>query len=269
LAEYDEYLAQKPQVVILNKIDVPEVREREQELMAGLREAAGHSRVLSISAVTTERVKELMGRLKKFVVTQPEAELPEAPQVDFSKNGLDTDGDDFEIVSDPAYPGQWRVNGAYIEQVAKMTHWEYPEAVERFGRQLAALGIAAELQLLGATDGDLVMVDEYDFEFAPGMTNPYIPGDLLERDVLFEEEEERRKISKGSRDGAGGKKETKPEPEEEWRPFRSGGYMDDDPDELVGFNDDDAWNLLEEPEDDDDVDYSEFFPEEGDEVWQS
>lgn len=95
LAEYDEYLAQKPQVVILNKIDVPEVREREQELMAGLREAAGHSRVLSISAVTTERVKELMGRLKKFVVTQPEAELPEAPQVDFSKNGLDTDGDDF------------------------------------------------------------------------------------------------------------------------------------------------------------------------------
>lgn len=174
-----------------------------------------------------------------------------------------------EIVSDPAYPGQWRVNGAYIEQVAKMTHWEYPEAVERFGRQLAALGIAAELQLLGATDGDLVMVDEYDFEFAPGMTNPYIPGDLLERDVLFEEEEERRKISKGSRDGAGGKKETKPEPEEEWRPFRSGGYMDDDPDELVGFNDDDAWNLLEEPEDDNDVDYSEFFPEEGDEVWQS
>jgi len=264
LAEYDEYLAQKPQVVVLNKLDVPEVREREQELLAGLREVAGHSRVLSISAVTTERVRELMGRLKKFVKTQPDAELPEAPQVDFSKNGLDTDGDDFEIASDPAYPGQWRVNGAYIEQVAKMTHWEYPEAVERFGRQLGALGIAAELQLLGATDGDLVMVDEFDFTFAPGMTNPYIPGDLLERDVMFEEEEERRKMS---RVAGGDKKETKSE--EEWKPFRSGGYMDEDPEELLGFNDDDAWNLLEEPEDDGDVDYSEFFPEEGDEVWQS
>ena len=40
-----------------------------------------------------------------------------------------------EIICDPAYPGQWRVKGAYIEQVAKMTHWEYPEAIKRFGRQ--------------------------------------------------------------------------------------------------------------------------------------
>ena len=69
-------------------------------------------------------------------------------------------------MSDPAYPGQWRVMGSYIEQIAKMTHWEYPEAVERFGRQLAALGIADELTARGAQDGDLVMIDEYDFDFA-------------------------------------------------------------------------------------------------------
>merc|ERR1719276_623244 len=91
-------------------------------------------------------------------------------EVDLSKAPLDGDSDDYEIISDPAYPGQWRVNGLYIEQVAKMTHWEYPEAVERFGRQLEALGISSELQRRGATDGDLVMVDKYDFDFAPGMT---------------------------------------------------------------------------------------------------
>ena len=36
-----------------------------------------------------------MGRLKKFVVTQPVADLPEAPQVDLSVGGLDRDADDF------------------------------------------------------------------------------------------------------------------------------------------------------------------------------
>eukprot|EP00980_Cylindrotheca_fusiformis_P030109 scaffold24381_cov230-Cylindrotheca_fusiformis.AAC.1 len=67
-----------------------------------------------------------------------------------------------------------------------MTHWEYPEAVARFGRQLDALGIAQELQVRGAMDGDLVMVDEFDFSFSPGMTNPYIPQELLDRDAMFE-----------------------------------------------------------------------------------
>ncbi len=95
LKKYDEFLATKPQVVVLNKIDVSEVSEKQDELIAKLKEAAGHSRVLSISAATTKNVEELMGRLKKFVDTQPEAELPEPPQVDFSKAGLDGDSDDF------------------------------------------------------------------------------------------------------------------------------------------------------------------------------
>lgn len=155
-----------------------------------------------------------------------------------------------EIVSDPAYPGQWRVNGNYIEQVAKMTHWEYPEAVERFGRQLDALGIAADLERRGAVDGDLVMVDKFDFEFAPGMTNPYIPYDLLEADNLFDEQ----KLQTGAM--------LVDEPE--WRPFRKGGYLDDDSDELLGFNADDDWDMLDEAEIEE-----EFVYEEDDEVWQA
>ena len=95
LRKYDEFLFQKPQVVVLNKIDIPEVKEQEETLLAKLRIAAGHSRVLSISAATTERVKELMGRLKKFVMTQPEPDLPLPPEVDFSKSGLEYDSDDF------------------------------------------------------------------------------------------------------------------------------------------------------------------------------
>ena len=269
LEQYDEFLSTKPQVVVLNKVDVSEVKEEQDDLLAQLRKAAGHSRVLPISAVTRENVKELMGRLKKFVSVQPEADLPPPPEVDLSKAGLEYDSDDFgkfflsllfcgtkasssntilrdaEIMSDPAYPGQWRVNGNYIEQIAKMTHWEYPEAVERFGRQLEALGISSELQRRGAVEGDLVMVDKYDFEYSPGMTNPYIPAELLEDDIM-------PNVTPDDSEG-----------ELPWRPFQEGGFLDIDTEELLGFNEAGDWDLLDE----------EFDEEElisvDDEVWMS
>ena len=95
LKNYDPVLAEKPQVVVLNKCDISEVQESQQDLMAKLKEAAGHSRVLSISAATSENVKELMGRLKKFVATQPESDPPPQTEVNFEKAALDTDSDDF------------------------------------------------------------------------------------------------------------------------------------------------------------------------------
>jgi GTP-binding protein len=251
LKKYDEFLAQKPQVVVLNKIDVPDVQEKQEELLEQLREAAGHSRVLPISAATTERVQELMGRLKKFAEAQPVVDLPPIPEIDLGKAGLDYDSDDYEILSDPSYPGQWRVSGEYIEQIAKMTHWEYPEAVARFGRQLDAMGIARELQARGAMDGDLVMVDEYDFDFSPGKTNFYIPQDLLDKDAMYDES---------------GKLKAQPEQGEEhvWRPFQEGGFLDVDTDELLGFTETEDWDLLDDKLDDDpDFDFGD------DEVWMS
>lgn len=95
LKKYDEFLAQKPQVVVLNKIDVSEVNERKEELLDMLRKVAGHGRVMAISGVTRDNVRELMTRLKKFCDAQPVADLPEPRQVDFTKAALESDSDNF------------------------------------------------------------------------------------------------------------------------------------------------------------------------------
>jgi GTP-binding protein len=95
LERYDSFLAEKPQVVVVNKIDIPAVKEKEGELIEALKEKAGHSRVLSISAATTERVKELMARLKKFAMAQPDTDLPPIPEVNLARAGLDFDSDDY------------------------------------------------------------------------------------------------------------------------------------------------------------------------------
>ena len=158
-----------------------------------------------------------------------------------------------EIMSDPSYPGQWRVTGDYIVQVAKMTHWEYPEAVARFGRQLDAIGISKELELRGAKDGDLVMVDEYDFEFNSCYNNQYIPEELLERELSYDED--------------GNYIEAEKEEDEElpeWKPFAEGGFMDVDSGELDGFVSDD-WEFLDE----DDFDEEGEFVFSEDEVYTS
>jgi GTP-binding protein len=151
------------------------------------------------------------------------------------------------------------VKGPYIEQVAKMTHWEYPEAVERFGRQLQALGIADELIARGALEGDLVMIDEYDFDFSPGKTNPYIPQELLDKDAMFVEQR-----AQNGQSPRGMLLDSKDEDEEiPWTPFKKGGYMLMDKDEIVEFNEDGEWDLL-----DDDFDLSGEFMD-GDDVWTS
>ena len=104
LKSYDEMLGKKPQVVVLNKVDVPEVREKEEELLEQLREAAGHSRVMTISAATTANVQELMARLKKFVEAEKAKKIEEMggleddvlmAEVDFSQAALDQDSDDY------------------------------------------------------------------------------------------------------------------------------------------------------------------------------
>ena len=134
-----------------------------------------------------------------------------------------------------------------------MTHWEYPEAVARFGRQLDALGISKELELRGAEDGDLVMVDEYDFEFNANYSNQYIPQELLEREAFY--------------DDNGNYMPKREEEEEElptWRPFAEGGFLDVDSDELEGFMSED-WDFMDE----DDFDEDGEFVFSDDEVWTS
>jgi len=288
LQAYDDILAQKPQVIVLNKVDIPEVQEKQEKLLEELKRISGHGRVLAISAATTYRVKELMGRLKKIVSAQPEDEEENPAEIDFSLSALDMDSDDYGtsmikkflslillcslfvteilikislllmtcrlgsytvIVSDPAYPGQWRVKGAYIEQVARMTHWEYPEAVERFGRQLQALGIESELIKRGAVQGDLVMVDIYDFNFSPDLTNPYIPDYLLARDAYLKEHMEE------AREGNSESRQSK----------KRYDFMDDDVEELLSFDEDDEWNLLDVAEEMEEGEH--IVP--GDDLWNS
>lgn len=115
---FNPKLAEKLQVVVVNKIDIPEVRENLDDLTRRLKKAAGHTRVMGISAATGERVKELMQRVRKVVESLPvqsdfELFTEEEERVSFD----DQASDKFEVFTDERFPGQFRVVGDKIEKV--------------------------------------------------------------------------------------------------------------------------------------------------------
>ena len=77
----------------------------------------------------------------------------------------DEEDEEFEILFDPAFPGQFRVTGEKIENIIAQTNWDYYEAVQRFQRILDAQGITEALKIAGAEQGDLIMIAELDFNF--------------------------------------------------------------------------------------------------------
>ena len=151
LTLFNPMLAERPQIVVLNKMDLPDTRAWWPEIQQTMEEKGNTA--FAISAVTGEGVTELLREVAKQVEAIPEPEpedvmavfRPEADEVAFTIEQED-DG--------------WRVRGKRIERAAAMTDWDYYEAAMRFQRILEALGITKAMADAGVQDGDTVHIGE-------------------------------------------------------------------------------------------------------------
>jgi GTPase len=157
LAAFSSDLAQKPQLVALNKIDMPVVRELWPEMREALEEQ-GYS-CMAISALTRENVRELLYRAAQMLAELPPlaAQAAVAPARELPVFRLEEDEEVFTI--EPEEDG-WRVRGAKVERLAAMTIWNLDEAVRRFQRTLREMGITEALREAGVRSGDTVYIGE-------------------------------------------------------------------------------------------------------------
>lgn len=152
LGQFSPDLARKPQIVALNKMDLPQAQAAWPRVARALKKR-GHE-ALAISAATGEGVQALLRQAAAMLRELPvETVTPEGPKV--FRPGPDEDA--FEIVRENDY---WRVRGAKVERNAAMTNWELDEAVLRFQRILDAMGITAALREAGAGSGDTVVIGD-------------------------------------------------------------------------------------------------------------
>jgi GTP-binding protein len=156
LALFDPQLAAKPQVVALNKIDLPDVQARWPEIEKQLGKL-GVNAPLAVSAVGGQDVRRLLGRAAEELRALPAPEVSElplyTPDVDPGEFHVQREGDG------------WRLSGPALERAAAMTYWEHEQSVRRFQRLLRQLGVDKAMRTQGVRDGDTVYIGEYELEW--------------------------------------------------------------------------------------------------------
>jgi GTP-binding protein len=163
LALFNPQLARKPQLVVLNKMDLPQA----QALWPVVKEAmqARGQRAMSISAVTGQGVREMLRSVAEMLASLPSLPHPH----EFERGDAEVkvfrpaeEGKAFTITWED---GAWRVRGVKIERVVAMTNWDLDEAVQRFQRIAEAMGLKAALREAGVQPGDTVRIGKIELEW--------------------------------------------------------------------------------------------------------
>ncbi|MCB0132082.1 MAG: Obg family GTPase CgtA, partial [Caldilineaceae bacterium] len=165
LTLFNPALADKPQIVAFNKMDLPDAQARWPEVEEAVTRLG--LPVLAISAVTRDNVEQLLYRTQAMLDELPALDLlPEdeaLPEI--------TPADDEKLFFVVQEGDSWRVEGIAVERAAQMTNWDYYEAAMRFQRILDAMGISDALRSAGVQDGDTVRIG--DAELVWGYSNAF------------------------------------------------------------------------------------------------
>jgi len=156
LALFDPHLAEKPQIVAVNKFDQPEVAESWPKIKKAL-EKRGYV-TMPISALARTNLKELLWKAVELLQKAPEPPIEEAMPV--YRPTEDTRA--FTIERKGA---GWVVHSVALERAAAMTYWEFEGPVHRFQKLISSLGVEKALREAGVQEGDMVSIGDYDLEW--------------------------------------------------------------------------------------------------------
>jgi GTP-binding protein len=160
-------LEDRPRLVALNKVDVPEARDLADLVKPDLR--ARDLRVFEVSAATHEGLRELTFAMAELVVQTRSQRAPRGgPRIVLHPSG--TAAADFSVEK---VGEAWHVRGDKPERWIRQTDFSNDEAVGYLADRLNRLGVEERLLALGAEPGDDVVIgsteDAVVFEFDPSV----------------------------------------------------------------------------------------------------
>lgn len=169
LATHNLRLLERPQLIVANKMDMPDAEENFREFKAKLAaekedEFADDIPIFPVSGVTKQGLEALLNTTADLLEVTPEFLLYDDEEVEDVVNyGYQSEGPEFQIDREP--DATWVLSGEKIEKLFQMTNFDHDETVMRFARQLRSLGVDEALRARGAKDGDIVRIGEFEFEF--------------------------------------------------------------------------------------------------------
>ena len=169
LATHNLRLLERPQIIVANKMDMPESEEnlvkfKEQLAKEQTDEFADPLPIFPISGVTRKGIDALLSATADLLEATPEFLLyDEEIEEEVVQYGFHSDEPEITIDRDP--DATWILSGEKIEKLFQMTNFDHDETVMRFARQLRGLGVDEALRARGAKDGDIVRIGNFEFEF--------------------------------------------------------------------------------------------------------
>ena len=154
LGSWNPKLLEKPTMFVVSKLDLPDARERFDQLHERFPDLRG------ISAATGEGVQDLVYAVWRTIEHAPMPEIVTPPPALIEL----TPHDAFTIERDQE--GTFVVGGERIQRLASMTDFDTDEGLARFERSLAKMGVEKKLRELGAVEGDTVRIGPYEFTYS-------------------------------------------------------------------------------------------------------
>jgi GTP-binding protein len=232
-------LLERPQLIALNKVDVPEAREL-AEFVRGDLEARGY-RVFEISTVSHEGLKQLNYALAEVVEAgrvEAAAAAAAKPRIVIRPKAVDDGG--FEVrVEGGSFGNIYRILGAKPERWVQQTDFTNDEAVGFLADRLAKLGIENELFKAGAVSGSTVIIGPGHgvvFDWEPTLTST---AELITapRGTDARLDEPRRRTSNERREEYFGRMDAKAAARAELIREREAGLWHSEGDEFDGTSD--------------------------------
>ena len=165
-------LVERPQLVALNKVDVPEAKDL-ADLVRPELESRGY-RVFEISTVAHQGLRQLTFALGEIIAEHraAEADKPEPPRIVIRPKGAERE---FEIrVEGGTYGPLYRIVGDKPVRWVQQTDFQNDEAVGFLADRLERLGVEDELYRVGATAGATGVIGEGDgvvFDWQPALSS--------------------------------------------------------------------------------------------------
>lgn len=169
LETYNLRLMERPQIIVANKMDMPESAENlatfKEKLAANYDEFDELPMIFPISSLAHQGLDNLLEATAELLDKTDEFLLYDASdyQEEEAYYGFNPDEPDFDISRDD--DASWILSGDKLEKLFTMTNFDRDESVMKFARQLRGMGVDEALRARGAKDGDIVRIGKFEFEF--------------------------------------------------------------------------------------------------------
>ncbi|HEV3308995.1 MAG TPA: GTPase ObgE [Chloroflexota bacterium] len=162
LREYDPSLPDKPQIVALTKMDLPDAQDRAKSLSTSLEKRGLVA--YPVSGVTHAGMAGLVTAIRVTLESLGAREKAPADEVD--DEFVFTERPDPNRFTVERKRATFTVSGQTVERMVSMTDMDSAEGVERLQRQLKRIGVFQALERHGVRAGSKVRIGDYDLTWA-------------------------------------------------------------------------------------------------------